>query len=103
MKITLNILKEDIVLDNYLNSDNCPITKALHRAGYNNLKDTGSIEGIINEKIIDISEDNNESYKQLLTKLFSMYAWFNTTFTNSSTGLDIIPINPESFEHTITL
>lgn len=39
--ITLTILEEDIRELNYHDSENCPITKALARAGYPELRESG--------------------------------------------------------------
>lgn len=73
MKIELKILKKDMLLDNYLDHNSCPITKALHRAGYKYLFDCGDI---IDEKNNTIANNDNKSYKELLIKLFGMYNSF---------------------------
>jgi hypothetical protein len=71
-EITLNILAEDIRNNSYFTSESCPITRALHRAGYTKLRDSGTIEGKFEEEYINI-DIHNEDYKALLKKLFSMY------------------------------
>lgn len=76
MKIRLTILKEDILLDNYMDSNHCPITKALIRAGYTELCDKGMIQGTINGKEVNLSGSNNVSYRDLLMKLSGMYNSF---------------------------
>jgi hypothetical protein len=66
--IDLTILKEDILLDNYMDSRNCPITKALARVGRPDVYDQGEIR--IDEDVID---DCNQTYFDLVAKLFGMY------------------------------
>lgn len=73
MKIKLTILAEDILLDNYFNCRECPITKALARAGYPELQDIGRIVGAINGISIEITRENNDSYLKLTNRLYSMY------------------------------
>lgn len=77
-KIILNILKENILLDNYMHYNECPITKALQRAGHVEAFDMGSINGRINGEEVYISSKNNASYKELLTKLYGMYNSFTS-------------------------
>ncbi len=97
-QIKLEILAEDILLDNYYDSDHCPITKALHRAGFPDLEDQGCIyvEGTC------INSYNNESYKDLLIKLLGMYNSFSkhgNMFLPSERGIP--PTTVGSFTHTI--
>lgn len=70
MRITLTILAKDIKKDNYFDSEKCPITKALKRAGYPELRDGGRI--MYRDEVI-CSEIDNKSYHKLLIKLFGMY------------------------------
>lgn len=106
-EITITILAEDILLDNYTNSSECPITKALHRAGYTELKDTGNIKGELDGEYISIHHRENESYEALLLKMFGMINSFTSNihqavFTSKGNDLFIpeaIPV--EDFTHTI--
>lgn len=101
-QITITILAEDILLNNYMNCDECPITKALHRAGYSELKDTGSIEGELDGVYICIASTNNDSYREMLTKLFGMY---NSEFDYEMRvkGVMVEPIPAEDFTHTLII
>ena len=102
--ITLTILAEDILLNNYRDYEECPITKALHRAGYLNLQDIGFISGRDNDGN-DITIDNNgivynDTYNNLLVKLFGMYN--NTSNRGYNIKGYIIPaILVETFVHTL--
>ncbi len=110
--LQLTILKEDILENNYKCSDNCPITKALRRAG-SKWTDVGGIADENGRRIMSSScNDNyNESYKELLTKLFSMYnsEEFQNTLESASDKtyfIQQIEVPPapvlESFTHTLT-
>jgi len=100
-EITITILAEDIRNNSYFSANHCPITRALHRAGYSKLKDTGTIEGEFEGESIDINVKNKD-YNDLLDKLFGMY--------NSKSGRNghahgsgkvAEPITIEDFTHTI--
>lgn len=81
MKITLNILAEDI--PNYLNPAKCAITKALQRVGIN-ARDTGAAI-VQNESDKRLTSLFNKDYKYLSDKVVQM-------FHNS------IPVEDFSFE-----
>lgn len=110
MEIQLEILEEEILLDNYDISKRCPITKALHRAGYPNYFEVG---GYIEHKTSDngrgtliAKRRGNDSYIDLVVKLFGMYNSFSSelhTLTDSY-GREIAPkaIPVTSFKHTLT-
>jgi hypothetical protein len=100
-QITLTILAEDILLDNYMNSKNCPITRALHRAGELKLGDSGYINGWDKEGNWVVINNDNFSYRKLVIKLFSMYLSFNNSFKTSGDVI-LTPIPVEDFVHTIT-
>ena len=68
-QITLTILKEDILLNNYLHSDECPITKALHKAGQLGLYDSGCISGMDNKNEYIRIHVENESYYEYYTHI----------------------------------
>lgn len=72
MKITLIILAKDIKENNYFDTGDCPITKALHRAGYTFLKDTGTMISPIDY------EYNEQDNINLHNKLFGMYNTLNS-------------------------
>lgn len=97
-QIKLEIKAEDILLDNYFDSENCPITKALHRAGYTDLKHTGIV--IIDKE--DIFPSTNSSYESLLEKLYGMYASsskVNRNWVISFKDGPIKPIPVKDFTH----
>jgi len=71
-EITITILKENILQNSYFDSRNCPISRALKRAGYEGLQDCGYIVGTLDGEKVEI-DTCNEDYHALLTKLFSMY------------------------------
>ena len=98
--ITLTILEEDILLDNYLNSDSCPITKALNRADNPNLYDRGYITGTdsYGEKI-HIIDNENESYNDLIVKLYGMYNKMGNDYKHNFELVKSIPV--ETFIHTL--
>ena len=102
--ITLTILAEDILLDNYKDYKDCPITKALHRAGYLNLEDIGFISGTDNDGN-KITIDNNgivynDTYNNLVVKLFGMYNTISYRHFNIK-GVVIPSIPVETFVHTL--
>ena len=98
--ITLTILKEDILLDNYMDSGECPITKALRRAGHPNLYDRGYITGQDNNyEEVHIIDNNNESYNDLLKKLYGMYNSLGNDYKHNYELIESIPI--ETFTHTL--
>lgn len=93
LKIT--ILKKDILLNNYMFWEKCPITKALHRAGRKDLFDTGFIE---NGNGYPFIPSNNDSYINLLTKLYGMYNYqFNQNCGVSNNICPKIPVR--TFTH----
>lgn len=95
--LKLQILAQDILDNNYLSSDTCPITKALHRAGRTDLKDCGSIKHIPTREYVVIIE-SNETYSNLVEKVLSMYSTKeNTSYTFNGEDTKQIPI--EDFEH----
>lgn len=71
MKATLTILAEDIRQGNYMDSSNCPITKALHRAGYPDLRDSG-IEIINNYDDAVCNRRTCPEYQALIDKVIGM-------------------------------
>lgn len=97
-KIELEILAEDILLDNYMDAYKCPITKALHRAGYSDAIDSGTIE--LNG--YDLINYNNKSYCELIDKLFGMYNSINSKYGIFRSARGVMnPIPVESFKHTL--
>ena len=78
-ELTFTILAEDIRKNSYFTTNTCPITRALHRAGYKDLRDGGFITGKLDGEEVDI-DNCNEDYRALLEKLFGMY--------NSKPGID---------------
>lgn len=102
--IELNILAKDILENSYFEYKKCPITRALHRAGYTNMVDDGGMCGKIDDTYIFISSHTNKDYEKLLEKVLGMY---NTktansiTATHTGSSYEALPI--EDFTHTITI
>lgn len=96
MKITLTILKEDIEAGNYMNPEECPITKALARAGYPHLKDRGL--SIRNEAWKKVTTYRNRDYKALSDRVCSMHIRERNRKANQSN--DVLTV-PETFTATI--
>lgn len=71
--ITLTILEEDIRTTDYTYSKDCAITRAMRRAGFPYGKDCGSYLIIDDYTLIRRSE--NDSYKKLVERVTSMYAY----------------------------
>lgn len=70
-KIKLTILASDMKETDYLDNKDCPITRALYRAGYKGWRDTGTT--IMNEKgerkIVD------KSYHDMTNKIVRMMGY----------------------------
>jgi len=94
-KLTITILKEDILLDNYLDKHNCPITKALQRVGKTGWVENGG--NIRDENYVIVMDYDNQSFRDLRTKLFDMYGSFSDTFKHHKDTATPV----ESFEHTL--
>jgi len=92
-KLTLKIEREDILANSYVDTKNCPITKALQRAGKDKWQDSGIrivVVGIVDDERITILDTDNLSYCELVTKVMEQYS------------LKYKDINlVESFEHTL--
>jgi hypothetical protein len=97
-KLVLKILAKDILENGYVDSDKCPITRALARAGRPDLADCGGL--YINEQFPDgylCDGTDNKSYRRLVNKLFGMYATKKNIDFNC--GVAAIPI--KNFQATI--
>ena len=89
--VTLNILKEDLESCDYRNPLDCPITRALHRAGHLNLRDVGVfIKNSEDKSVIDYSDP---FYCELVMKVMRMMG-----HTDSNRHLE-----PEDFTVTLML
>lgn len=100
--ITLEIKAADFVKFGYTDTNNCPITKALHRAGLAGYKDCGkwiSFRGP-NSRHVATTTDN-EDYNELGNKVLSMFSWLDGTNYNSDKVLT--PIPPVDFVHVLEL
>lgn len=102
-KLTLIILKEDILLDNYMDYNECPITKAIRRVVKNG-EDIGTELrfGYNNDYVI--LDDTNTSYVSLIDKLYGMYNSFskNKEYNYQNEDEEEIipsPIPVETFTH----
>ena len=97
-RLVLTIFKKDILQDNYMDSDNCPLTKAYRRAGKN-----WTDEGIdINTRCSDIviTYKENKSYKKLVDTLIAMYMSFSKDRqSNSNNPQKKLPV--KRFTHTL--
>ena len=71
MQVTLNILASDINTTRYLNYRDCAITRALKRAGYPELIDTGIG---IHTRGRYVTKWPDASYKDMAEKVQKMYA-----------------------------
>lgn len=93
----LKILAEDIMNYGYYNSSNCPITRALQRAGFENYEDHGvHIKDTDGTLIISSEEDKDlydENYKNLVNRVISMYA-----YKHNEKPIDYVPEEPKDFE-----
>lgn len=102
MIIHLEIKAEDI--PKYRVANECPITKALRRAGHN-WKDVGVyIEDGDTGKIV--SGKGNESYSNLVKKVVSMYHTYKISHgeTVSARSLELArPIPIEDFEYDLVV
>lgn len=88
-EITLSILASDIENTDYMQSEDCAITRALARAGRSDLKDVG--RGIIRCKDPNIFNRyiinwDNPSYQELASRVILTYE----------------DKNPEDFTHVLT-
>jgi hypothetical protein len=73
IEVTLNILAKDFEETSYMNSYDCVITRALHRAGYPDLRDSGM--SVINEdkkRICGWASDMG--YEELTSTVVDMYS-----------------------------
>ena len=90
-EIKLVILASDILESRYLDTSDCAITRALHRAGYHDYEDCG--DGIYTDDLNQIVSDENESYKDLVSLVLGMYSTKeNKTYTTSFGFSTKIPI-----------
>ena len=89
--ITLHILAQDIWDNDYINSEKCPITRALIRAGKKGYRDIGTLIFNDNGKIVITNDD--KQYAELQIKVQSMYA-----FKSQDTyAFQLKPIEPADF------
>lgn len=101
-KLTITIKKEDILADNYTDSQVCPITKALARAGRPDLIECVGIYKRNAQGYSGVPVLANDEYHGLMVKLYSMYASFPTTHSYDNYGHEkITPIEPADFDYTI--
>ncbi len=100
-KITLNILAKDILENPYVESDTCPITRALERAGYPDYCDAGTCI-IKKDTFEDLITDKNKTYQSLVNKITEMY---NTKYNDNPEIIYFddskVKIAIEDFEHTL--
>lgn len=97
-KVTLKILANDILNNDYFDTKSCPITKALHRAGLTDYEDSGNIlNRVTNRTVIN---SNNKTYNKLLSKLFDMYH-YKTGQTYKSISGKSKPVKPRNFQITL--
>ncbi len=98
--ITLNILAKDILENSYVESDECPITRALERAGYTEYCDAGTC---ITKKdtLEDLITDENETYLSLVTKVCQMYNTKNNNNKDWYFDDSTVKIPIKDFEHTL--
>lgn len=69
--IKLTILAEDILTTNYFQTRDCAITRALHRNGFNEWRDTGT--SIVDNDSRTIVDNNNVLYREMTREVVQMY------------------------------
>ena len=98
-KLKLKILAEDIKMNNYWNANECPITKALHRAGRTDLIECVGVykkgEPLFGDPLV-----TTDGYEDLRAKLFGMLKSINPNVTYA---IDSPPIPIEDFEYDLML
>jgi hypothetical protein len=94
-QIKLQILLEDLKTTSYRDSKDCPITRALKRAGYVDWKDVGL--GIDDENGDEIVGIDNLTYERLANKVLGMMATINPYQFHTSYPYT----EPADFEHII--
>lgn len=101
VQIELQILREEILANEYFHRQ-CPISRALARAGYPDLQDTGlHIVDMSGLPVCDINGDKN--YSQLVRTVCGMYICIKPE-KYEATPKDIPFIQaPRDFTATITL
>lgn len=97
--LKIKILAEDIKLNNYCNAEECPITRALARAGRPDLMECVGIykksEALLDKRLVD-----TDQYQDLRAKLFGMYYSLKP---ESTYPMDVDPIPVEDFEYDLML
>lgn len=96
MKVKLKILASDILEDKYMNSNDCPITRALRKAGLNDYKDAGLC---ISAPQGDVTP---RGYKALTNKLMPMVNFVVKRNGRSIVGPDQRVTKPKNFEVELT-
>lgn len=96
-QLILQILEKDIRETNYINSNDCAITRAIRRAGYPLGKDSGSLS-LDNDICIHYY---NEDYNTFVDKVMGMYAGAGMRLTEGDIKKGREPIEPADFEHII--
>lgn len=100
VQVELHILRQDILDNDYINPEYCPITRALARAGYPNLSDHGT--HIEDNKRRIICGDRSNDYCELSTTVASMYVYKNNPGKYENDP-DTSILQPRDFTATITL
>lgn len=95
-KITLEIKAEDIMSSRYLICGDCAITRALHRAGYKDYRDSGI--HIIDRNSKTIVAEGNRTYDALANKVIGMYSHKDGKEYTNGEGV-VEPIEPVDFTH----
>jgi hypothetical protein len=96
-EVTLQILAKDFYETDYYDSDDCVITRALHRVGLTHLHDAGT-------DIIDNRENvyaAGEDYKQLASRVVGMYFYLKKE--DPARSCNYTPECPKDFEATIAI
>lgn len=96
--IKLKFIATDFTETSYINADDCAITRALRRAGYD-MKDTGCTLASTT-KDFAVSHHHIENIKPMLRKVERMYSYLRVAFVD-------IPveerIKPKAFQATIKI
>lgn len=90
--ITVEIKAEDILKNNYTDSSECAMTKALQRSGYPDFEDC---LGLYNNYV---GIETDIRYDDIMRKVKGMYKYVSP----KGWGIDVKPIEPKDFQATFS-
>ena len=97
--LELHILAEDILEVSYFDGKDCPITRALARAGHPELHDSGNeiVNDETSKKIID---RRDPTYETLVNRVISMYIGAGILQLDCARR---VPEEPKDFTHILNI